>query len=598
MNVQKVILILFLFFYANKSETSTPNILTRGRYPFNGIKNVERYNNYNNRFSYHPSSKLMDANSFKTNGFSNRQMTTGFNNQKSYGQPSNARQFMSSPRMHSVNNNAKSSPLQSNAPKYGNYRYPRRKGNQYGYFSRPQGYGNYGFGSSRTQQTSGTQQSTNNQYTSRPKNQGWYTVSSSGTRHPQISSGSSFNGQTSNYQKNTPFRSQTNNNQPYRINSATGKNNNNNAWISSTNILSTPRPTNQRFRNPSNSLTTNTFRRPFPQQINKSNNNIGLNKSAQSNLNILKSSLSYSTTKRPSTVKTNGAQRVTNSLVLSTSKPILKNQTTSSINDTKDKVIKQAHSETHNLSNLKASNKNIIQIKSKENGTPGRPALAREPNLTPFLPNKETPSLFDTEAVTKKDELKATAEALGASNTYYKSTRAQNTTTTNKPIEETTTTKQELSISESKENLDPKDVEEYRLFLEWRQNNRDENNLAELGIISSTIEVPESLDNGNSKLYGTTNSSTQDASSPVSTDVDENGVYSNFDVPNPKKKKTSIPHNSAQQISQIDDSNENFTTDIPKTRGVNDDNDEESITTTPGKIDFMTAFMILGSIIN
>lgn len=551
MTVSKVLFVVLLMANIYKLETSNSFHYERNSFPSSKMTKLPRYYNYN-RVSYLPSTIRSGAQPSKTNGFSSRQMKIQSNHPEMFRQPSNTRQIVSSHGKFSNSNGAKSSQFRHNAPKYGSVRYPRRKGNQYGYFSKPQGYGTYGFASTRKPQTQSTQLLSNNQYTSIPyrqNNQGWYTVSSLGSRKPQLNSENSFRGQTSSYQRNVPSRSHASNNKPLNLNTGAVKNNEN-GWISSTKLISSSQPQHQRHRNPSNGLPTNTFRRPFPQQMNKSKNDNNSNKIAKGNHNIPQNPIIHQITDRPSSVKNTQKFSRSNATVLPSSTKTHRNNTNSSINDTKDKVTTKESSDMNKFSTIIASNQSIIQTKSKEKGSSGISVWAREPNPTPFIPDPETPSLFDIEDESKKNNLNATTDLFDDSKTYYEPRRNQITATTPIPIEKITVTEQELNKSTIRENLDATQIEEYRLFLEWRESNRDRQNSANLNNVSIATKVPENQNNEKSKLHRPDNSSNLDKPIVSTKEVVKDIQNSSYDA---TPSNTDIPANVPISKEVLDD---------------------------------------------
>ena len=551
MIVSKVLIVVLLMATIYKSETLNSFHHETNSFPSNKMPKLPRHYNYN-RVPYFPSSRRVGAQSSKTNGFSSRQMKINLNRPNMFRQTSDARQIASSHGKFSNSNSAKGSQFKHNVPKYGSFRYPRRKGNQYGFFSKPQGYGTYDFTSARKPQAQSTQPLSNNQYTSipyRPNNQGWYTVSSLGTRKPQLNSENSFRGQTSSYQRNVPSRPQATNNYPPNLNTGAAKNNKN-RWISSTNIISSSQPLNQRHRNPSNGFPSNTFRRPSTQQINELKNDNDSNQTKKGNQNIPRKPSIHQITDRPSSVKTTKNFSRSNATLLTSLSGIEKNDTTSSIDHTKHKLIGKESSVMNVSSIITASNQSVIQTSSKEIGTSGISVWAREPNPTPFIPSPETPSLFDIEDETEKSNLNATTDLFDDSKTYYKPRRVQSTTTTPIPIENIAVTEQEFIKSKINENLDQTQIEEYRLFLEWRESNRDRQNSDNLNDIVIAAKIPENSNNEKFKLGRPDNSSIRN-NPVISTKEVVEGTQNSSHVSTPPNKD--IPANNPTSKEVIDD---------------------------------------------
>ena len=132
---------------------------------------------------------------------------------------------------------------------------------------------------------------------------------------------------------------------------------------------------------------------------------------------------------------------------------------TARYNDTKNATVKLANENNHlNIdgSNVSAEIQSLNKNKEEKKPVPIISPWAREPE----------PSLFDVEGQDKTSNSNISSTVLGETKTYYISTTTLSPTvfkiTTESPAEKTTPL------------VDEKRVKEYKLFMEWLKNNRDE----------------------------------------------------------------------------------------------------------------------------
>ena len=164
---------------------------------------------------------------------------------------------------------------------------------------------------------------------------------------------------------------------------------------------------------------------------------------------------------------------------------------TTRYNDTKNATVKLANENNH--LNIDGNNVSAEIQSLNENKEEKKPA----PIISPWAREPE-PSLFDVEGQDKTSNSNISSTVLGDTRTYYISTTTLSPTvfkiTTESPAEETTPL------------VDEKRVKEYKLFMEWLKNNRDENtgnislilpNIQEHGMneetltkTTSTYEIP------------------------------------------------------------------------------------------------------------
>lgn len=433
-----------------RGETVKPT--TTRRYPIN---------KYNYRRSFYPSNGMLPQNTplQKANGIESRQMHLTSNQHQFRSGTSVAKFRNTVPQRKTQTVTSRRNTNRPQHQRYGNRGYPRRQGNQFGFFNLPQNYNRYNLQNSGTQQQpTFTQQISDNPYSPisyNNKQQGWYSVSSSGSpSRPIISGRNKYRVSTSsNNQHIIPSGFQVQS-QGSNFNNANLRNNQNQLTISNT---YPSRPLNQNFDNGGQQRIKN-----HPLKFNNSN---GITKSQnnfsnQAQFKTVESldASSETVTTKPSIIRITPST-LTTSTTSSSATTSLRNTTLVLDSDSQLNLNKGTFKNKSN-ENGSMSSQNANKHPIEDKNIPSISVWAREP----------TPSLFDAEDKDTIGTSRVPLPIFDDTKVYqdrYISTSSlplvPPQSTTESSIEKATTVK-----------LDPRLSDEYKLFMEWLENNREE----------------------------------------------------------------------------------------------------------------------------